>query len=135
MAISMANTQLKRSLKDDRMAPRVKDSDLPLPIDKNGKPYRPRGTGKPVRALVALIESNYPNYDAILRMVGHAIQLSVIADDRPKDSMAQLDALTGHDKVAKYVQPQLKAVDLTTSGDQISFAFSVNLMQSVEVDL
>ena len=49
------------------------------------------------------------------------------ADGRPNDSIAQIDAVNAHEKVAKYITPQLKAIDLTSGGEQIQFGFSMNL--------
>lgn len=100
--------------------------------DAAGHNQRPRGPAKAKRALAKLIEEYYPNYSPLLDMVGHAKQLSEIAKARPKDSMAQLDAVTGHDKIAKYLIPQLKAVDLTSGGEQITFGFQMNLAVVVE---
>ena len=90
----------------------------------------PRPLGKK-RALVALLEDRFPNYQPVIEMAAKAHRLSEIADQRPSDSMAQMDAVNAHEKVAKYVTPQLKAIDVTSGGEQISFGFQLNLANVV----
>ena len=79
------------------------------------------------RALTMLLEDRFPDYQPVLEMAAKAHRISVIADQRPNDSMAQMDAVNAHEKVAKYVTPQLKAIDLTSGGEQIQFGFQLNL--------
>ena len=79
------------------------------------------------RALILLLEDKFPNYQPVLEMAAKAHRISEIADQRPSDSIAQMDAVNAHEKVAKYVTPQLKAVDLTSGGEQIQFGFQLNL--------
>ena len=86
----------------------------------------PRPQGKK-RALVALLEDKFPDYQPVVEMAAKAHRISEIADQRPGDSMAQMDAVNAHEKVAKYVTPQLKAIDLTSGGEQIQFGFQLNL--------
>ena len=89
---------------------------------KQQKPLYPRK-----RALIAMLNEVYPNYQPVLQMARHAHLLTEIANNHPDSGQAQLDAVTAHEKVAKYVSPQLKAVDLTSGGEQIQFGFSINL--------
>ena len=79
------------------------------------------------RALILLLEDKFPNYQPVIEMAAKAHRISEIADQRPGDSMAQMDAVNAHEKVAKYVTPQLKAIDLTSGGKQIQFGFQLNL--------
>jgi len=79
------------------------------------------------RALLLLLEDRFPNYQPVLEMASKAHRLSEIADSRPNDSIAQMDSVNAHEKVAKYVTPQLKAIDLTSGGEQIQFGFQLNL--------
>ena len=79
------------------------------------------------RALILLLEDKFPNYQPVLAMAAKALVIDKLADQRPNDVMAQMDAVNAHEKVAKYVSPQLKAVDLTSGGEQISFGFQLNL--------
>jgi hypothetical protein len=79
------------------------------------------------RALILLLEDKFPGYQPVIEMAAKAHRISTIADQRPGDSMAQMDAVNAHEKVAKYVTPQLKAIDLTSGGEQIQFGFQLNL--------
>ena len=81
------------------------------------------------RALIMLLEDKFPDYQPVLEMAAKAHRISSIADQRPGDSIAQMDAVNAHEKVAKYVTPQLKAIDLTSGGEQIQFGFQLNLAQ------
>ena len=81
------------------------------------------------RALILLLEDKFPDYQPVIEMAAKAHRISEIADQRPGDSMAQMDAVNAHEKVAKYVTPQLKAIDLTSGGEQIQFGFQMNLAQ------
>lgn len=83
------------------------------------------------RALIMLLEDKFPDYQPVLEMAAKAHRISTIADQRPSDSMAQMDAVNAHEKVAKYVTPQLKAIDLTSGGEQIQFGFQLNLAHIV----
>lgn len=84
------------------------------------------------RALISLLEDRFPGYSPVMEMAGKAHRLSEIADARPSDSIAQMDAVNAHEKVAKYVTPQLKAIDLTSGGEQIQFGFQMNLATLVK---
>ena len=84
------------------------------------------------RALISLLEDRFPDYQPVLEMAAKAHRISEIADQRPSDSIAQMDAVNAHEKVAKYVTPQLKAIDLTSGGEQIQFGFQLNLANVVE---
>lgn len=79
------------------------------------------------RALILLLEDKFPDYQPVVEMAAKAHRISSIADARPNDSLAQMDAVNAHEKVAKYVTPQLKAIDLTSGGEQIQFGFQMNL--------
>ena len=79
------------------------------------------------RALLALLQENYKDYQPVVEMCHKAMRISSIADSRPNDAIAQMDAVNAHEKVARYVTPQLKAIDLTSGGEQIQFGFAMNL--------
>ena len=79
------------------------------------------------RALLALLQEHYKDYQPVVEMCHKAMRLSKIADGRTSDAIAQMDAVNAHEKVARYVTPQLKAVDLTSAGEQIQFGFAMNL--------
>ena len=83
------------------------------------------------RALIALLQDQFPDYQPVVEMAIKAHRISEIADQRPGDGMAQMDAVNAHEKVAKYVTPQLKAVDVTSGGEQITFGFQLNLANVV----
>ena len=83
------------------------------------------------RALISLLEDRFPGYQPVMEMASKAHRLSSIADARPSDSIAQMDAVNAHEKVAKYVTPQLKSIDLTSGGEQIQFGFQMNLAHIV----
>ena len=83
------------------------------------------------RALIMLLDDKFPDYQPVLEMAAKAHRLSSIADQRPSDSIAQMDCVNAHEKVAKYVTPQLKAIDLTSGGEQIQFGFQLNLAHIV----
>ena len=92
---------------------------------------KPREPNKPKRALLRLLEDIFPDYQPVVEMAHKAWRLSAIADQRPSDSIAQMDAVNAHEKVAKYVTPQLKAIDVTSGGEQIQFGFQLNLANVV----
>ena len=77
--------------------------------------------------LISLLNEYYPGYQPVVEMCHKAQRLSEIADNRPNDSIAQMDAVNAHEKVAKYVTPQLKAMDITSGGEQITFGFQLIL--------
>ena len=77
--------------------------------------------------LISLLNEYYPGYQPVVEMCHKAQRLSEIADRRPNDSIAQMDAVNAHEKVAKYVTPQLKAMDITSGGEQITFGFQLIL--------
>ena len=67
---------------------------------------RPKGSrNKPKRALLALLQEQYPNYHPVLEMAR-------IAHDTEDESIRA----NMHKEVAKYVEPMLKAVEVT--GDE-----------------
>ncbi len=78
-------------------------------------------------AMIRLLQERWPDYQPVMEMAEKAMRISQIADQRPSDSLAQMDAVNAHEKVAKYVTPQLKAMDLTSGGEQIQFGFQLNL--------
>ena len=83
------------------------------------------------RALIHLLEDRFPDYQPVIEMAAKAHRISEIANQRPGDALAQMDAVNAHEKVAKYVTPQLKAIDLTSGGEQIQFGFQLNLANVV----
>ena len=88
---------------------------------------KPLSASPKKRALMHLLQEHYKDYQPVVEMCHKAMRLSSIADSRKSDSIAQMDAVNAHEKVARYVTPQLKAIDLTSGGEQIQFGFAMNL--------
>ena len=87
-----------------------------------GKPNKPK------RQLESMLREAYgKDFDVILRMAEHANNVSMVARRCPTDVVAQLDAVNAWAKIAAYVKPQLKAIDLSSGGENIHFGFQLNL--------
>lgn len=72
-------------------------------------------TSKAKNTLLARLRRDFPNYHPI-------IELARIGNDPENDVATRANA---HKEVAKYVTPQLKALDVTSGGNPISFNFSI----------
>lgn len=80
------------------------------------------------------------DFDPIIKMAQNCLTLQTIADDHAKGkftidadsktiigaSSSAIDAIAAWDRVAKYVQPQLKAVELTGKDGE---ALTITVMQ------
>lgn len=64
---------------------------------------------------MARLKREFPNYHPV-------VELARIANDPENDVKTRADA---HKEVAKYVTPQLKAVDVTHKGSNVIFNFSI----------
>ena len=76
---------------------------------------RPRGVSRPKRQLIQLLEEKFPGYNAVVSM-------AKLANDT---SATNAERFAANKEVAKYMHPQLKAVDLTSAGEGITFNFSI----------
>lgn len=55
------------------------------------------------------------DFDPIIRMAEQATRLHALAIDSEEGSKALMDSVTAWDKIAQYVQPKLKAVEINGS--------------------
>lgn len=78
-------------------------------------PSREGSPNKSKNTLLARLRRDFPNYHPI-------IELARIGNDPENDVATRANA---HKEVAKYVTPQLKALDVTSGGNPISFNFSI----------
>lgn len=76
-----------------------------------GTPTREQGRNR--RLMARTLEEKYPEYQPVVSMATHAIELDKQVEDTPKDTDLRLAAITAHDKVASYLTPKLKAIELT----------------------
>ena len=75
---------------------------------------RPTGTESANRReMRALIRKKFPEYQPVVRMAEHAHKLDELAEKHPEDHEARLAAVSVHDKVANYLTPKLKAIEVT----------------------
>jgi hypothetical protein len=56
------------------------------------------------------------DFNPVIKMAENAIRLQELADVTPDDGNVRKSALDGWDKVAQYVEPKLKAVEVTGEG-------------------
>lgn len=90
------------------------------------------------RALQSLLDEKFPGYNAVISMVQTAQLLEKEAFEEMKIAIEEGDELmpTGsinllkeaaaiHEKVARFTTPQLKAVDITSGGERVSFSFGI----------
>lgn len=84
---------------------------------------RPRGSrNNPKQALIALLKEKYPNYQPVMEMAKSALELTSLAEEAKTDPELWMQAATAHDKVAQYVTPKLKAMEITgEAGEPIRF--------------
>jgi hypothetical protein len=76
---------------------------------------RPKGTGnKPMKRLLAeRLSEKYPDFDPILSMIESSLEIQRQAQvsNEIADHRAAIEAL---DRTAKYIQPTLKATEIST---------------------
>ena len=78
---------------------------------------RPKGSGnKPLKRLLAeRLAEKYPDFDPVMEMIEGSLQIKQIAESSGELSDYKA-AVESFDRVTKYIQPTLKAVE--HSGDQ-----------------
>ena len=78
---------------------------------------RPTGSGnKPLKRLLAeRLAERYPDFDPVMEMIEGSLQIKAIAESSG-DLSDYKAAVESFDRVTKYIQPTLKAVE--HSGDQ-----------------
>ena len=78
---------------------------------------RPPGSGnKPLKRLLAeRLAERYPDFDPVMEMIEGSLQIKAIAESSG-DLSDYKAAVESFDRVTKYIQPTLKAVE--HSGDQ-----------------
>ena len=78
---------------------------------------RPKGSGnKPLKRLLAeRLAERYPDFDPVMEMIEGSLQIKAIAESSG-DLSDYKAAVESFDRVTKYIQPTLKAVE--HSGDQ-----------------
>ena len=81
--------------------------------DKKGKQQRQRGPGRNKKFLMSRLQDMYgDSFHPIMRMAANAQKLQDAADVE-NDPASYKAAVDGWDRIAKYVEPQLKAVDIS----------------------
>ena len=78
---------------------------------------RPKGSGnKPLKRLLAeRLSEKYPDFDPVIEMIEGSIKIKQIAEGTGELSDYKA-AVESFDRVSKYIQPTLKATELTTDG-------------------
>ena len=80
---------------------------------------RPKGSlNKPKRRLLQLIQDQYPNYHPVLEM-------AKLANDKNADDLARFNA---NKEVAKYIEPALKAVEISGDAEGESLPIQINMI-------
>ena len=81
------------------------------------KAGRPKGSGnKPLKRLLAeRLSEKYPDFDPVIEMIEGSIKIKQIAEGTGELSDYKA-AVESFDRVSKYIQPTLKATELTTDG-------------------
>ena len=89
-----------------------------LGVLKMAKVGRPKGSGnKPLKRLLAeRLSEKYPDFDPVIEMIEGSIKIKQIAEGTGELSDYKA-AVESFDRVSKYIQPTLKATELTTNGD------------------
>jgi hypothetical protein len=84
---------------------------------KMAKVGRPKGSGnKPLKRLLAeRLSEKYPDFDPVIEMIEGSIKIKEIAETTGELSDYK-SAVESFDRVSKYIQPTLKATELTTDG-------------------
>ena len=68
---------------------------------------------KSKKALLLMLQERYPGYQPVLEMADAAHNISRLAKASNDDSDLWAQASAAHDKVAQYVTPKLKAMEVT----------------------
>ena len=80
---------------------------------------QPRGPNKNKQALKLLLQKKYgEDFNAVMKVAEQAVKLVEMADADICDVNARKAALDGWDKVAQYVEPKLKAVEVSGPDDE-----------------
>ena len=80
---------------------------------------RPKGSlNKPKRRLLQLIQDKYPNYHPV-------IEMAKLANDKEADDLVRFNA---NKEVAKYVEPALKAVEISGDSEGENLPITVNMI-------
>lgn len=97
---------------------------------------RPSGSSNKNKAfLLKKLQDMYgDDFNPVIKMAGNAVQLQKIADLDPEDANTQKAALDGWDKVAQYVEPKLKAVEVSGGMDLRTVVRRVNLTGDESLD-
>lgn len=75
---------------------------------------RPTGSQNANRRMMQrVLTEKYPEYQPVVRMAGHAIKLDEQVDDDPHNLELRVAAIAAHDKVANFLTPRLKAIEIT----------------------
>ena len=76
---------------------------------------RPKGSGnKPLKRLLAeRLAERYPDFDPVMEMIEGSLQIKSIAESTG-DLSDYKAAVESFDRVTKYIQPSLKAVEVQT---------------------
>jgi len=76
---------------------------------------RPKGSGnKPLKRLLAeRLAERYPDFDPVMEMIEGSLQIKQIAESTG-DLSDYKAAVESFDRVTKYIQPSLKAVEVQT---------------------
>ena len=78
------------------------------------------------------------DFDPIMMMAEQAVRLHAAAVDSEDGTKALVESINGWDKIAQYVQPKLKAIEVTgEGGDAIELkhrGLTVNLVKSDTAD-
>ena len=82
---------------------------------------RPKGSGnKPLkRVLAERLAEKYPDFDPVMEMIEGSLQIKQIAESTGELSDYKA-AVESFDRVTKYIQPTLKATELTTNALTVS---------------
>ena len=83
--------------------------------------------------LIQRLRREFPGYHAVVEMTRNAMHLQQEAFRRKEEGEAWTtllkEATDVHSQVAKYIAPQLKAVDITSGGEGIVFNFNIGQQQ------
>ena len=95
-------------------------------------PSRAGSTNKNKQALIAALRAKYgKGFDPVMKMAEHAMKLSESAEatEDPNDNKMALD---GWEKVAGYVTPKLKAIEVTGPDDEngLPTAIKIEIVKS-----
>ena len=87
------------------------------------------GLGKTTQTLIQRLRREFPGYYAVVSMArsAHAIEEEALQRKEKGEGWVGLliQAANIHKEVAKYTNPQLKAVDVSSAGEGLTFNFSI----------